>query len=126
MRAATRLLQLHANRIPIEPDSSSLEYPRLRAMIAVCVRLAEIKVRAEFVGTFMRLPPLVLMLRERRELLSAVVMWMPLCPDTRLSSHDERMGRLVHNIDSPMVILWCCQWSVSQAEIARGLTVCNE
>jgi hypothetical protein len=60
---------------------------------------------------FVRLSPLVLRMRDRRELLSTVVMWMPLCPDIRLSSHDERMGRFPHKIESPMVMLSCGQWS---------------
>lgn len=62
----------------------------------------------------MRLPPLVLKLCDRRELLFTVVMWIPLCPETRLSSHDERTGRFAHKIDRPMVMLWCGQWSGSR------------
>jgi hypothetical protein len=52
---------------------------------------------------FIRLSLLVLKLRDRRELLPIVVMWMPLCPETRFSNHDERAGRYAHKIDSPMV-----------------------
>jgi hypothetical protein len=52
---------------------------------------------------FIRLSLLVLKLRDRRELLPIVVMWMPLCPETRFSNHEERTGRFAHEIDSPMV-----------------------
>lgn len=74
-----------------------------------------------FVGGFIRIPPLVLVLRDRRELLFAVVMWMPLCPETRLSSHDERMGRFAHKIDRPIVMLLCGQWFDSHVEAFVGL-----
>jgi hypothetical protein len=63
---------------------------------------------------FVRLPPLVLRIRDRRELLSIVVMWMPLCPEIRVSSHDERMGRFAHKIESSMVMLQCSQCLASE------------
>jgi hypothetical protein len=56
----------------------------------------------------------VLRIRDRRELLSIVVMWMPLCPEIRVSSHDERMGRFAHKIESPMVMLQCSQCLASE------------
>lgn len=69
-----------------------------------------------FLDGFKRLSPWVLKLRDRRELLSTVGIWMPLWPEIRLSSHEERTGRFAHKIDSPMVILWVGQQSDKYAD----------